>query len=501
MAPRPALSRFFQRRQCSIVAGSSVGPGPGEAVMRPDKAMRFLIIGTFLLAAACAGANAQRGAKDPRGRGPAERGPATLADLLDQPDWGPPPPIQPPAPEPPVAPQPAPDSPAPRPRVDQMPPRPPVDFDVVRDLQAAIDERNRIVDQADLFDTMATILREEQQLLRLATDCRAALVQLNRAADLVGMLTHPGANQVAEADKANARQALQNAQANHQAARGAWQQQMNVVGQLHAQIRPAVGPWMACYWRMRRAIQFDRRDPNRASTLKVLEDAVRARGDFYEGRVLAAILQVYDGNAGAAEDHLKQACDGMLKFSLFGTPFANDCCHAYLLLGRPDMVEGFVAVLRKLDPGRQTAVRCWLVGLSGMLSCEDNEAATYLQKALAKVDVFKKDKDVPAEAAALLGDAALFRLTANNEAQRDVDKARQILDKTPRQWDAWQVLRARAALAAADGNWADARTLLGKVAEACPPNLAEEIAAQRGAYAEQKPWTRPRPAKPAPPRT
>lgn len=459
--------------------------------------------GAIVLLGACLSAAAQNDPMEKHGGHPLANRRATLEELLDQPDWGPrpqPASVQPPAgkeiDEPAMAEPPQPNRPNRRPQADQMPAPPAVPLDaqqdVTRDLQAAIDERNRLVDRADLFDTINTILREEKELVKRFAVRSAALARQKQAADHVDMLNHPGANLVSPAAKADAMQAWRNAQARAQAADRAWQQQVNTLQPLYERVQPVFGPWMACYWRMRQAIQFDRRDPNRQRTLGVLEGAVRQRADFHEGRVLSAILNVYDGDAAGAEDHLQKACEGMAKYSLFGTPFANDCCYAYLLLGRTNQVSDFIGTLRKLDAGRQTVVRCWLVGLSGMISCKDSEAATYLQKALAKADVFKKDKDVPAEAAAILGDGALFRLTANNESQRNTDKAREILARARPEWNAWQLVRARAALAAADGNWADAVAQMDRCAEACPPSLADEVQAQRQAYAAQTPWFRSR---------
>lgn len=468
----------------------------------PKRAPGMSCVGAILLSGACVTAFAQKDPMDKHGGHPLARRPSTLADLLDQPAWEnpPPPPAEAgpgfPAPEsveagkdaavPPAAPTP------PRPRGELMEPRRGGQRNVPDDLREAIDDRHRLVDRANLFETLERIIREERELAKRAAVLNAAVRSQNHAAEQANMLNHPGATMVSPGAKSAAMQAWRNAQAKTLNARNEWQRQVNVVQPLIESVQPEIGPWMECYWRMRRAVQFDRRDPNRQAVLGILKDAVGSRADFIEGRVLAAILEVFDGNAAGAEDHLKTACKGMARYNLFGTPFANDGCLGYLLLGRPDMVGDFIAAVRKLDAPRQTAFRCWLVGLGGMLQCKDNEAAAYLQKALAKIDFYKKDKEVPAEAAALLGDAALFRLTAHNEAQRDTDKARDILAGTSPDWDVWQVHRARAALAAADGNWPEAIQHIDRCGQACPPSLAEEVAAQREAYEGQELWIRPR---------
>ncbi len=152
-------------------------------------------------------------------------------------------------------------------------------------------------------------------------------------------------------------------------------------------------------------------DPNRPGVLQVLDRAVGDREDFYEGRVLAAFAQASDGNPDEAREHLDRACIGVEKFRLFGTAFAHDCCHADTLLGTPDLVDRYVTDLRKLDPVRQTSMRCWLVGWHAMLCCRDHEADTFLRKALAKAKVLAGGA-TPAGVAPLLGEAIVGPTTA-----------------------------------------------------------------------------------------
>ena len=93
-----------------------------------------------------------------------------------------------------------------------------------------------------------------------------------------------------------------------------------------------------------------------------MKQACGRRNDFYEGHVLAAIGQVYDGNADAAREHLKRACEGFAACDLFKSGFAHECCHALLLLGATEEVDAWTDWVRRLDAKRQTPVKCWLVG-------------------------------------------------------------------------------------------------------------------------------------------
>lgn len=428
----------------------------------------------------------------------------TLEDLLNAPDWG----AEPAAARPKATTLPAPTEVQEEASVESRaqevdaadggrsaPPRPDgggAPRHVTREAQDLVAERNRIIDHSDMFDNLTEIFGHEARAAERWAILQQCLKRQRLAAGTVDQITALG-GKAAPGARDRAVDEFRRVERDTRDAHGDWMQAMNVLQPLYERIQPALADWTTCYARMRSLLQADRRDPNRRAVLDVLDGAVAIRPDFYEGRVLAALAEAYEGRPDAAGEHLKQACEGFAQFRLFGTSFAHDCCHAYLLLGQPDMVERYVADLRKLDARRQTSVRCWLVGCYGMLSCRDGEADTFFQKALAKANVFTA-KQLPPGVEPLLGDAALFSLTANTEVKRSVDKARKILEKAPAECDDWRVVRARSALAAADGAWDEAITLLDACGKAAPPTIDAEIAAQREAYGSKAPWIRPRPA-------
>jgi tetratricopeptide (TPR) repeat protein len=223
--------------------------------------------------------------------------------------------------------------------------------------------------------------------------------------------------------------------------------------------------------------------------LGIMEQACGRRNDFFEGRVLAALGQAYEGNVDAAKAHLKNACEGFAACELFKSGLAHDCCHAFLLLNAPEEVEAWTDWVRRLDARRQSSVKCWLVGQAAMLRGKANEADQYFGKAISKSKMLAKDKPLPAPPT-LVGDAACFYLTCENEKLLKVDKARELLGKVPANDASWQVLRARAALAAQDGEWQKAVDVLDECAKHVPKTLDNEVTAQREAYTQKQRWLR-----------
>lgn len=464
------------------------------------------LVACVSMALGCAVSVAAQHDEGPQGGHPLNREKRpTLEDLLNAPDWGAAPASARPKattlPPPPEEPQEDPAVTRDEPRRDEatgvderdQPARRDDEAgrNLTREAQHLVAERNRLIDHSDMFDTLPEIFRHEAECARRWAVLQQCLKRQRLAAGTVDQITAigpkaaPGARERAVDDFRDAQRASQQAH-------GDWLQEVNALQPLYGRIQPALVDWLACYERMRSLLKSDRRDPNRRGVLDVFDGAVKQRDDFYEGRVLAALAEAYDGRSEAAANHLAKACAGFGKYRLFGTTFAHDCCHAYLLIGQPAMVERYVADLRKLDAARLTSVRCWLVGCYGMLTCRDGEADSYFQKALAKAKLFAA-ADPPAGVEPLIGDAALFCLTVNTEAKRNVEKARKILDKAPVPCDDWRVLRARAALAAADGKWDESLELLDECRTAAPPTLDGELEAQRKAYGSKEPWVRPRP--------
>lgn len=368
-----------------------------------------------------------------------------------------------------------------------------------RDAWQLVADRNRLVDEARVFETLENIYREEEECGRRHSELQLKLGVQRRAANNVDYTLSLGKKATAEA-VARARAAFEKARRETEHAHRSWMEKIVVLQPLYQRIRPALAEWMLCYQELHGLLQSDRRDPSRGPVLDALDQAVKSRNDFYEGRVLAALAEIYEGRTKDAIRNLAKACEGFRKYRLFGTVFAHDCCHAYLLLGKTDMVKEYVTNVQKLEANRQTSVRCWLVGVWATLECRDHEADVYYRRALAKTKVLSHEEPVSG-LDPLLGDAACFYLTASNPKRRDGKFARIILQKAADDSDDWRVVRARAAVAASEGQWERAVALTHAVCVSAPPTMDGELALQLEAYRRNEEWTRARPgakAVPAP---
>jgi tetratricopeptide (TPR) repeat protein len=341
------------------------------------------------------------------------------------------------------------------------------DPNVRQTIRGLIDQRNQIIDQCDFFETITEIGKEEKELAKRLQDNNRAAAVANEAAIALGQVVALGdaGKQMVPA----AKNRLQQAQGQLQATIGRVRDQQQKLEPLYKKIRENVGPWTETFQKMRDWLVHDRLDPNRAVVLEALEAATAWRKDFYEGHVLAALARAYDGDAVGAERHLTAACAGFKEYGLFGGPWGADCCLTYLLLDQPKQVADYVASVRKLDSKRQTPLLCWLVGQAALLDGKDNEANTYFKRALTKSGV--NDPKQPSMPEPLLGDAAFFYATAKNDTVRDLDKAKELLERAPKQSTSWQVLRARAAVLAADGDSEAARQALDACRERAPGTL------------------------------
>lgn len=356
----------------------------------------------------------------------------------------------------------------------------------VAELQRLIDQRTLIVgpEQGGLIETIKRWVVETDNL-------RQANANLSEAARAVAKQTQAltQAHAMGEAGRGlqeDARAKLAAAQGHLRQANQLVQQRRTVWEPLNAKVQPRLAPWFACYREMRKFIKHDRRDPDRRAARRVLEQACGQRGDFYEGHVLTAIAAVFDGDPQTAQSHLQKAHDGFAACRLFESGLANDYCYANLLLGRPEEVKNWAAWVADLDSDRRTTMRCWIVALFHGRMAKWNEAKTWFTKAAAKESLFGKNpKSVPEP---LVGDMALFLLTAANDKVRDPQKAELLLDLLTAEASAWQVLRAQAARAADHGQWAEAEGLANECLQRCPPTMEAEIAAQRDSYRKQQSW-------------
>jgi tetratricopeptide (TPR) repeat protein len=336
-----------------------------------------------------------------------------------------------------------------------------------------IAERNRIIDGCRLFDTMVDIYREEAVMQQKLVALQAENAALKAAID--GQTQVYALGKAGQPQRAAADARVRNAQGRLRDADAAVGKQRGVLQPLYERIQPNLGPWLQTYVKMRRFLKPDRQDPNRPAVLAALERGIAGRGDFYEGRVLAALAWAYEGDAAAAEAHLAEACQGYARLRLFFSLLGPDCCHAYLLLDKPEMVKDWVATIRKMQAvKKQTPLLCWLVADALFQEHKDNDAKTFFERALTKAGVFKQKAGGPLPEP-LLGDAAFFYATTDNQKLRDLDKARQLLDKAPEQSESWQVLRARAAVLFAEGKDAEAEKALDACRERAPKVIEERL--------------------------
>lgn len=440
-----------------------------------------IVLTVACLVSGSGGAREPRSGDDAKGSHPLAGRSGSLADLLEMPDW-----------ETPASPPPgvsedalsAADSPASAPETRpeggrvKLAPEPlvtsrPAVHETPLDFQSLIDKRNAIVDGCDLFSTMEEVFAAEAVLAQHWRVQQAASAELNAA--IVARNQVYALGKAGQHHRGGADGRVRNAEGSLRNAVAASEAQVRVLAPLYERITPHFGPWLQTYREMRARLKPDRRDPDRAAVLAALEAGTTRRNDFYEGHVLAALSQAYDGNAEAANKHLAAACVGYARLRLFFSLLGPDCCEAYLLLGKPEMVKDWVAAVKKMESGkRQTALLCWLVANTALEAGKANEAKIFFDRALAKAGLHKADEG-GSQPEPLLGDAAFFYVTAPNEKLRNLEKARELLAKAPEASEHWRVLRARVALLAAEGRQAEAQAALDACRARAPAVLDESL--------------------------
>ncbi len=259
-----------------------------------------------------------------------------------------------------------------------------------------------------------------------------------------------------------------------------------------------------------------RGDPNLPAVVGVFQEAIRARKDFGEGRVLAAACLLYGGAADPARQQLDEASKFLAAHWLNVSPVGQDCCYCWLALQRPQAVKGYVDTLEnaKVFPRRiLTPYQAMLVGDYGWQTGQFNGAGRFFPLVFSKANAAKNPPPVPV--ARMIAKAALFFLAAGNVAARDPERAEKFLDTIPAghpAFNAWEVRRARAALhawqadrAAANGDQQKAAGLWQAAVqeiEACRreslPTLDAEIDQQIEAYRNRQVWYKQRPAAAVP---
>jgi hypothetical protein len=271
--------------------------------------------------------------------------------------------------------------------------------------------------------------------------------------------------------------------------------------------------YLELYFQMRVFVPTLRGDPNLPAVVGVLQEAIRARKDFGEGRVLAAACLLYDGEPVSAKQQLDEASKFLTEHRLNVSPPGQDCCYCWLALQRPQAVKGYVDILEnpKVFPLRiLTPYQAMLVGDYGWQTGQFNGAGRFFPLVFSKANAAKNPPPVPV--ARMIAKAALFFLAAGNAAARDSERAKKFLETIPAGLDAWEVRRARAALqawqadqAAANGDQQKAAGLWQAAVqeiEACRreslPTLDAEIDQQIEAYRNRQVWYKQRPAAAVP---
>ncbi len=351
--------------------------------------------------------------------------PGSLVDLLDDDDWGV---AQGNAAESRPGEQPGDGGatgPAGRPVVVEQPVRP--DPNVPLELQRLIADRNELVEGCNFFGLVEQTLKAEQAFAA----ANGKVQRLNAAANAAAQAVHMASAQKNGGLVAQAQAQLREARAAAGEAGREFAESRAKVAELYQKLFPKIEELLRLYHQMRRHIFHDRADPNMPAVHKTLTQAVRQRKDFHEGKILAAICEIYVGDASAAGRHLEGAAFFAAE-NFFAWPFANDMCLAYLLLGQPDHIDKWVLWVKNVDEKRRTSVRCWLVGLQGAIECKDNAAKEWFARCERKLSSAAKKGGVPVVLPPeFVGDWALFLLTCPNETLRDPEKAKQLLADVP----------------------------------------------------------------------
>ena len=266
--------------------------------------------------------------------------------------------------------------------------------------------------------------------------------------------------------------------------------------------------WFGNYSQMRCFVPTSRKDPNLNELIVILEDALRHRKDFVEGRILVVPCLVYAGKLDNARTHLEEASKFLDQKGLNYTPFRLDCCWSWLSLQEPTAVERFVDAFKnpRVVPEKQlTATQSMIVSVHSYQMFRFHAAKDYLEKALRKADAMERPAESLTEG--MLADAAFFYLVAGNPKVRDANRGEMLLDKIPAGSNSWVVRRARAALKAskamaaqgeaAEALWDAAVDDLKACRQESLPTLDTEIDEQLERYRRREPWFHERPKQAA----
>lgn len=370
--------------------------------------------------------------------------------------------------------------------------RPPVDPQrIAGEMRRLIEERNQIVDRSALFQTLRELRRNEPRFSALVAAVKVATQNAKNAQNQLNIVAGmargagPGGPGPGAANVAAAEANLGNAMAIRTNAISAANQFYNTeLMPRYQRIGPALPRFFENYCQMRKLIPLDRQHPARDQLLAELDRGIQLNREFVEGHVLTGILCAYAGKANEAEAAFKNASDMNEQCGLAFTPLGYDCSYGLLLVGKPNLVDGYVKTLKAFDADRETSAACWLIGAHAFSKGQYNEASKFLYKAFTKAD--------EAASPQLRGEVAWLFLFAENK--RDIEKAQKLLKGLDAE-SAWQVKRGNAGLAAEQGAFAQALALMEGCRASAPPHFDAELSAQQNDYKAGKVWLRSPPPK------
>ena len=246
--------------------------------------------------------------------------------------------------------------------------------------------------------------------------------------------------------------------------------------------------WAEIYSQMRQLVPRDATDPLAKAVADAWDAAGANENDFVEAHVLGAVSKIYAGEQAAAEKLLQRASNFLKASKLHGLPVAVDCCHGWLLLGKPRMCQEYVTYLKKLPDTATVIGQDWAIGLHAYADRKLNGGAAYFSRALG--DAIKLRETSAQEAPpALWGDAVVSLLQTTDEVNagrgRNFFKTAGPVVVSD---GCWQVLRARAMIAADAADWKPAVALLEVCAKRAPGAMQAELADHLAAYRQQQVW-------------
>jgi hypothetical protein len=357
-------------------------------------------------------------------------------------------------------------------------------------LQLLIRERADNIEKFQVFAALKKIQQQQPQLNALQADILAA-EKLWRAANF--QFTKISSQARGEAGKGMAGQVAAARQAVNQANQNVDKARLKLASFFAANIQPwlekvdAARPdWARIYRSMRELVPTDRADPGAGEVAAVYSAECRRQENFVEGYVLGAIAAIYVNDLQEARDSLEKAAKLIVEYQLGDLLVATDYCHACLLLGKPDACEAVVDFIKNMPDTATSIEQDCIVGLHAYATRKFNEGAKFYTRAIHKQARLKRADNLDASPA-LWGEAAMLFMQLDDVNQRN--KAKLVLEKEPQtQSGAWQVLRARAELAADAGDWGEAAGLIDASEARAPLAMQAELRAHGEAIKAQKRW-------------